>query len=801
MRKLGMFLVIGIFPVFFFPLLPLAAQNLATNGSFEVDTAGTPIPNNGGGDSGSGWRFFAVGGADGSATISSAAATDGAVGVELTRVSTGVGDSALDKDTANAREIIPKTERVYKVLVDVKDGGTYGGSPSFAVGAQFLTGSMNRGKGFDPSGAFETIGLSALSDNLGSLSIRMDIPDGNHSVLLDNVRLFDTTYNSNRVINSGFENSATRLLNWRFYSLNPGELLVTLDSDAHSGSRAARIERTNDFDTNDGALDLWDDRVGVLPGEIINYSYWVKKVSGDEFMRVGTKVVQFNAAGDVLTENYWFSSDPSETAYRRFNHTVGMTADTRYISINFMVSNSSGSDRYLGAYLVDDVSISHAENILSNPSFEEFADEESLASGAYSKGWRFFAVGGAMGSATARAAAATDGSVGIELVRETAEGGDSALDRDIPGLARVRMPADDRPYSMLVDVKDGGLYEGTDIFHLDSQFLDGTGTSNSGHTFDPGDQFETIGVSAGSGTDSQGSVRMDFRNGGANRSAFLDHVRMIDVSRKDRMINGGFENSDSRLLNWRHFSVNPGEVTASLSTDAHSGSNAARVERLAEGEGISDGGIDIDPYRIVLIGGETLTIRYSVKKVSGAEGVRPMLTFAQFDSTGAWLGGAYQYSFTDANPGTGAYETFTYSIITDPAARFANVAVRIIDETGAQRIGAFLVDDVQVIRNQAPSFTEASITPSSPNENDVLSTVTGGWADLDNDGEGYLYQWKKNGNVIPGATNPKLTSLDFAGGDSITCVLTAFDGIETGNSIETTPVLIAPLSVSDWAQY
>jgi hypothetical protein len=72
---------------------------------------------------------------------------------------------------------------------------------------------------------------------------------------------------------------------------------------------------------------------------------------------------------------------------------------------------------------------------------------------------------------------------------------------------------------------------------------------------------------------------------------------------------------------------------------------------------------------------------------------------------------------------------------------------------------------------------------------------------LDSDGEGYRYQWKKNGNPIVGATNPKLTSLDFAGGDSITCVLTAFDGIEAGNSIETAPVIIQPLSVTDWAAY
>jgi hypothetical protein len=143
MRKCDVFLATMVVVVVFFFAHPSSAQNLVTNGSFELDSAGTPIPNNGGADSRSGWRFFAVGGADGSATISNAAATDGAVGVELSRVSTGAGDSALDKDTPNAREIIPKSQRVYQVLVDAKDGGANGGTPSLALSAQFQTSSMN----------------------------------------------------------------------------------------------------------------------------------------------------------------------------------------------------------------------------------------------------------------------------------------------------------------------------------------------------------------------------------------------------------------------------------------------------------------------------------------------------------------------------------------------------------------------------------------------------------------------------------------------------------------------------------
>lgn len=798
MRKSGVILAILVVLMVLLPAHPSCAQNLVTNGSFELDTAGTVFPNNFGAYSASAWRFFAVADATGTAVISSAAATDGAVGVELFRGFAGAGDSALDKDADGAREIIPKAQRVYQVLVDAKDGSL--GTSNLGISAQFTTTSMNRGKGFDPSDAFETIGVNALSDNLGTLSVRMDVPDGDNSVYLDNVRVYDQTSSGNRVLNGGFENSDTRLVNWRYYSLNAGELLVTLDNDAHTGEHAARIERTNDFETNDAALDLWDDRVSVVPGEFIEAGFWIKKLSGDEYMRVCTKVVQFDSTGAFIKENYWYNSNPVETEYRHFSHIVGLTNETYSISINFMVGSNGGSDRYLGAYLLDDVHVNHTDNILSNNSFEELEADQELVSLADSNGWRFFAVGGAVGSAFARTAAATDGKVGIEFARGIGEGGDSGFDRDNGGLARVTLPQNDRPYKALVDVKDGGVYGGTNIFHLDTQFLDGTGTNNMGITIDPGEAFETFGINAGSGTDAQGSVRMDFRAGDAERSALLDNVRLYDVSRMDRMLNGGFENSASRLMNWRTFSVNPGEFTSSISTDADTGKYAARVERLAEGEGISDGGIDINDNWIVVNGGETLSIRFCLKKISGADDVRARVSLAQFDSTGAYLGGALEYSIMN-NPGTSAYETYAYALPIDAAARYINVALRIMDEGGAQRIGAYLIDHVQVIRNQVPAFTGASISPAAPEDGDILIITTTEWTDGDTDGEGYLYQWKKNGTPISGATNPKLTSLDYAPGDSITCVVTAFDGIEQGNSIETGAVTVEPLGVTDWAQY
>ncbi len=799
MRKSNVILAIMVVLAVFFTADLSSAQNLITNGSFELDPAGTSFPDNEGAYSMSAWRFFAVGDATGSAVVSTAAATDGAVGIELSRGYAEGGDSALDKDCDGGREIIPKAQRVYKAMVDAKNGSL--GTSSLALAMQFQTTSMNRGKGYDPSDDFETIGLSALSDNLGSISIRMDIPASDSSVYLDDVQLYDVTYSGNRVINGGFENSASQFLNWRYYSLNAGELLVTLDADAHTGSRAARIERTNDFETNDAALDLWDDKVAVVPGEFVESSYWVKKVSGDDALRVGTKIVQFDQNQGFLREAYWYNNSPVTTEYRHYNQIVGLATDTYFVSLTFVVSNSSGSDRHIGAYLLDDVALNHTDNIVSNNSFETLPADYVIESFGVADGWRFFAVGEALGSATARTAAASDGKVGIELVRQYAEGGDSALDRDWPGVSRIQLPPDDRPYNAFVDAKDGGVFTGSDLFYFTSQILGGEGTIQDDLQIDPGEEFQTMGVRASSGTNGSGSIRMDFRAGNAERSAFLDNVRMYDVTRMDRMLNGGFENSSTSLLNWRHFSVNAGEFTAEISTDKNSGKYAARLERLVEGEGCSDGGIDINDEKIIVKGGETLTVRYSAKKISGAEDVRPKLSIAQFDSNQAYLGGEFEHTLLAFNPGTSAYESFTYVFTAEANARYINLGFRISDGSNAQRIGAYLIDDVQIIRNQAPAFTEAAISPAAPENGDILIITTAGWTDGDNDGEGYLYQWKKNGTVIAGATNPKLTALSYAADDTLTCVVTAFDGIEQGNSIETAPVTITPLSVTDWAQY
>jgi len=65
-----------------------------------------------------------------------------------------------------------------------------------------------------------------------------------------------------------------------------------------------------------------------------------------------------------------------------------------------------------------------------------------------------------------------------------------------------------------------------------------------------------------------------------------------------------------------------------------------------------------------------------------------------------------------------------------------------------------------------------------------------GWSDADGDAEGYRYQWQTNGNAVAGAP-AGARSACFRVGDSVTCLVTAWDGAAAGTCLETAPRVIA----------
>lgn len=336
------------------------AANLLTNGSFESSPAGTNVTGSDFHDVSTiaGWRAFAVSGAAATMTVTSAAASDGGVGLMLAR-NNALGDSAVDKDFSALRENIPGQARVYKFLVDAKDGGTHGGTPSMSLGSQFAGGLPavnNRTIICDPGAQFETVGLSAVSTTGGTLSTRIDLgPVAGRSVYLDNVRAVDVT-RADRMINGGFENSASRTLNWRFFSVSSAAGSVSLSTDAATGNTAALLERTNTI--GDLGLDTWDSdkRIAVIGGEEIVVNLKAKLVSGIN-AGLGWNVATFKADGTYIGDVYGTQVKPGSDSYYTFSsNNLTLPANVAFISVGFRIWGPGGAPG-IGAFLIDDVAV------------------------------------------------------------------------------------------------------------------------------------------------------------------------------------------------------------------------------------------------------------------------------------------------------------------------------------------------------------------------------------------------------------------------------------------------------------
>jgi len=102
--------------------------------------------------------------------------------------------------------------------------------------------------------------------------------------------------------------------------------------------------------------------------------------------------------------------------------------------------------------------------------------------------------------------------------------------------------------------------------------------------------------------------------------------------------------------------------------------------------------------------------------------------------------------------------------------------------------GAAVRSDSLVVLNTPPSLESAVIDPTSAAA-DAEFTCTGtGWADVDGDPESLRFSWEVNGAVV--GSRDTLTE-GFAKGDSVTCVITPWDGEDEGAAVRSDTVVIA----------
>ena len=93
------------------------------------------------------------------------------------------------------------------------------------------------------------------------------------------------------------------------------------------------------------------------------------------------------------------------------------------------------------------------------------------------------------------------------------------------------------------------------------------------------------------------------------------------------------------------------------------------------------------------------------------------------------------------------------------------------------------------VGNTAPTVASATLNPDPAHTGDTLECTAGTTADADGDTVSLVYSWDVSGTVVSETTD-SLSSAWFGNGDDVTCVVTPFDGTDSGVAIESNTVII-----------
>lgn len=95
------------------------------------------------------------------------------------------------------------------------------------------------------------------------------------------------------------------------------------------------------------------------------------------------------------------------------------------------------------------------------------------------------------------------------------------------------------------------------------------------------------------------------------------------------------------------------------------------------------------------------------------------------------------------------------------------------------------------IANSLPTVASATISPGSPVEADgALTCSAGALFDADGDPVSLRYTWQVGGVDVVGATTSSLSNTFWNKGNSVTCTITPFDGIELGTAAVSSSVVV-----------
>lgn len=339
------------------------------------------------------------------------------------------------------------------------------------------------------------------------------------------------------------------------------------------------------------------------------------------------------------------------------------------------------------------------ETFFSNGSFEE-GDPVSIGEpGSFGidlgsvPGWRVFAVDGALGKFTVSSTDAGSQGKNVLIVERSGEtGGDSGADTSVP----VDVESG-RVYKVLADVKSGQASpgDGKSSATVSARLFGAQPSSYHERTFvfQPTPAYETAGAAiyADEGFNHLSS-RLD--TAGKPGQAVFDNVRHEDVTtEKNRLINGGFENSTTRLIGWAYGSAEGGEGTASLAKGAGVGGTNACLFSRDNAVGDLIFGLSEPSQRVPVCPGESLSLDLDAKMAGENDACKLRISVIEYDSAGEQL---HDTSFLfDAERESFSHFQAEYTPVAGTA--FLDMAFRIVTpDATAQTVGGFYLDNVSV---------------------------------------------------------------------------------------------------------
>jgi hypothetical protein len=339
------------------------------------------------------------------------------------------------------------------------------------------------------------------------------------------------------------------------------------------------------------------------------------------------------------------------------------------------------------------------ERLFPNGSFEESEAVSIGEPGSFGidlgsvPGWRIFAVDGALGKFTVSSMVPTSGGKNVLIVeRSGGDSGDTGADTSVP----VDIESD-RVYKVLADVKSvptssgGGsswALVGARIFAMQPSLYHA-----SPFVFQPTPAYETTGAAiyAEEGFNHL-TTRLD--TAGKSGQAVFDNIRYEDVTTDgNRLINGGFENSTTRLIGWAHGNADGGEGSASLVKRAGVGGTSACLFVRDNAAGDVVFGLSDPSQRVPVRPGESLALDFDAKRAGENDACKLRISVIEYGGTGEQL---HDTSFLfDAE--RDGFSNFHAEYTPAAGATSLDLAFRIVTpDAMRQSIGGFYIDNVSV---------------------------------------------------------------------------------------------------------